>query len=484
MELKKFHLFFIRIPENFCTFAANDKLLCTMIRRYLCSFVMLLLTVSLTASSYDLQKPFGFCTRSSRTSANSQYAYDITGGGCYEYPVTGVSSSKVITLTSTGADMKNAIANAVKKYDVIIFDGSQGDFLVQSTISLSDISGKTLLGINNARLCTTWYATQEVIDALNAAGVPNMSTSSGTGGTLSNGKTVSEEAEFNTRQIIINLTGDASEAYRNSGIFFFKSCKNLIIRNLKFVGPGSIDVSGSDLLSFYGTTNCWVDHCEFTDGMDGNFDITQKSDFNTVSWCTFSYTDRSYMHQNTNLIGSSDSETTGYLNTTFAFNLWGAKCRARMPMARVGKIHMLNNYFNSVGCGSCVNPRKNSEFLIEGNYFERGVKNYYSQSQSKAVTWTSSNYIAESSGNAIPSSTGSAVTIPYSYTVADCSVVPMEVSTSAGATLFSGATPSKLETVSTHNDQPSHQPCYNLAGKRVDSHSRGLLLINHRLVLK
>ena len=454
-----------------------------MIRRFLCSFVMLSLSVSLTASNYDLQKPFGFCTRSSRTSDASEYAYDITGGGCYEYPVTGVSASKVITLTSTGANMKNDITNAIKNYDVIIFDGSQGDFLVESTISLNSITGKTLLGINHARLCTTWYATQEIIDALNEAGVPKMSTSSGTGGTLSNGKAVSEQAEFNTRQIIINLTGDDSEAYRNSGIFYFKSCKNLIIRNLKFVGPGSIDVSGSDLISFYGTTNSWVDHCEFTDGMDGNFDITQKSDFNTVSWCTFSYTDRSYMHQNTNLIGSSDSEATGYLNTTFAFNLWGAKCRARMPMARVGKIHMLNNYFNSAGCGSCVNPRKNSEFLIEGNYFEKGVKNYYSQSQAKAVTWDSNNFIAESSGNKLPSSTGSAVTLPYAYTAADCSVIPSEVSLYAGATLFGDDNPTKVETVSTFTES-SHETCYNLAGQRVDSNARGILIINHRLVLR
>lgn len=452
--------------------------------RCLCSLVVLSVAISLTANDYDLQKPFGFCTRSSRTSDASQYAFETTGGGCFEYPVTGVSSSKVITLTSTGKNMKNDIANAIKNYDVIVFDGSQGDFLVESTISLSNISGKTLLGINQARLCTTWYATQEIIDALDAAGVPRMSTSSGTGGTLSNGKSVSEEAEFNTRQIIINLTGDTSEAYRSSGIFYFKECSNLIVRNLIFTGPGSIDVSGSDLLSFYGTKNCWVDHCEFTDGMDGNFDITQKSDFNTVSWCTFSYTDRSYMHQNTNLIGSSDSESTGYLNTTFAFNHWGANCRARMPMARVGKIHMLNNYFTSAGCGNCINPRKNSEFLIEGNYFDKGVKNYYSQSQAKAVTWSGNNYIAESGNNKLPSSTGSTVTLPYFYSVADCSVVPAVVGTYAGATLFKDDHSNKVEAISAPTEKPAHQHCYNLAGQQVDSNARGIIIVNRQLELR
>ncbi|MBQ4041249.1 MAG: hypothetical protein II626_01310, partial [Prevotella sp.] len=207
-----------------------------------------------------------------------------------------------------------------------------------------------------------------------------------------------------------------------------------IIRNLKFQGPGSIDVGGADLLSFVdGTKHCWVDHCDFMDGMDGNFDITQSSDFNTVSWCTFSYTSRSYMHQNTNLIGSSDSEAKTYLNTTFAFNHWGTNCKARMPMARVGKIHMLNNYYTCTTGGNCINPRKNSEFLIEGNYFAKGVKSIFGASGATAVTWKNTNYSVEGKSG---ESSGSTVTVPYSYTVAEASKVPTEVGTYAGATLF------------------------------------------------
>ena len=141
-------------------------------------------TLSLTAADYDQNKPFGFCTVSSRTDASN--TYNVTGGGCYTYPVTEVSSDKVITLTSTGKDMKTAIANAIKNYNVIIFDGSKGDFIVSSNMELNGIKDKTLLGINQARLCTKWYINKEIIDSLNAAGVPTMSTSEG-GGTLSNG---------------------------------------------------------------------------------------------------------------------------------------------------------------------------------------------------------------------------------------------------------------------------------------------------------
>lgn len=449
-----------------------------MTLRSFISVALLSLVTMVEASVYDLQGPFGFCTRSSRSDGGAEYAYEVTGGGCYVYPVTGVNSSRVVTLTATGSDMRTAVSNAIRDYDVVVFDGSQGDFLFSSSLSLSGMKGKTLLGINGARLCTTWSASQEIIDALNAAGVPRMSGSGG-GGTLSNGRYVSEEAEFNTRQIIINMTGDTKEAYRSSGILSLRNCENIIIRNLKFVGPGSIDVGGSDLLTFNGTKNSWVDHCDFADGMDGNFDITQKSDFNTVSWCTFSYTERSYMHQNTNLIGSSDNEATGFLNTTFAFNHWGPGCRARMPMARVGKIHMLNNLFTSAGCGSSVNPRKNSEFLIEGNYWGEGVKHFFSQSGAVAVTWGSKNYVAELGSAALPASFGTTVSVPYSYSVAESSVVPAEVGQHAGATLYGAGSQTGLTRTRTKvkGDDGTPEACYNLTGQRVDCDAPGIIIV-------
>ena len=439
------------------------------------SLMLWLVVASASASDYDLDKPFGFCTLSSRTNAAS--TYDITGGGCYSYPVPEDFTGKVIVLKSNGNDMKSTIENAIKQNAVIIFDGSAGDFTVSSSIGIT-ASNKTLLGINGARLCTKWFVTSEIKQALDAAGVPSMSTSSG-GGTLPNGKSVTEQAEYNTRKIIMQLTGDNSESYQKSGIFSLSSCQNIIIRNLKFAGPGSIDVGGNDLISCTGAKHCWVDHCEFTDGMDGNFDITKSADFNTVSWCTFSYTDRSYMHQNTNLIGSSDSEATGFLNTTFAFCWWGTGCKQRMPMARVGKIHMLNNYFSSTTAGNCINPRKNSEFLIEGNYFDKGVKNYYSQSGANAVTWTDDNYVAETKKH---SSMGSKVTMPYEYTVAPSADVPTAVKAHAGATIFTGgSTAIRPQTADMARQAPV---LYNLSGQRVGNSYRGIVICNGRKMLR
>ena len=360
-------------------------------KKYVSTLLLAAFSLSAIADDFDTSKPFGFCTVSSRTDASS--TYNCTGGGCYTYPIPSDFTGKVIELKSDGpsADMKAKIQNAIKQNDVVILDGSNGDFIISSSIGF-ERGNKTILGINNARLCTKFQVTAEMKKALNDAGVPNMNTSGG-GGKLPNGQNVSEEAEFNTRKIIIEMTSDNNENYRKSGIFSLNK-ENVIIRNITFVGPGSIDVGGYDLISATGAKHCWVDHCAFSDGMDGNFDITNASDFNTVSYCTFSYTERSYMHQNTNLVGSSDDETAGTLNTTFAFNWWGTGCNQRMPMARVGKIHMLNNYFSCANNSSSVNPRTNSEFLIDGNYFDTGVKKYYSENGATAVTWTQNNYFA------------------------------------------------------------------------------------------
>ena len=155
--------------KNFAFPFVSELLLCCL----RLSLLLLLPLCATAQSSFDLGQPFGFATRCSRTDAVA--VYDLTGGGAFTYPVTGVSD--VVTLTSDGGDMKLAIERAVMEHAVVILDGSKGDFLLSSKVELVDLSGKTILGINGARLCTQWHVTQAMIDALNAAGVPDMSTS-------------------------------------------------------------------------------------------------------------------------------------------------------------------------------------------------------------------------------------------------------------------------------------------------------------------
>lgn len=417
--------------------------------------------------------PFGFATMSSRTDASQ--TYDITGGGCYTYPVVGVADSKVKVLTAKNVTKDDDIKNAIKDYSVIIFDGSEGDITVNAVIKLSGLKDKTILGINNARLVTKWFLTAEDRAALDNANVKSASTSSGTGGTLPNGKSVSEQAEFLVRTILIEKYGN-NEPYQQAGIFAFDGAQNVIIRNIKFVGPGSVDCGGYDLLGFTGCKNMWVDHCEFTDGIDGNFDITKSSDFCTVSWCTFSYTERAYMHMNTNLVGSDDSDGSGKLNITFAYNHWDKGCDQRMPMARNGKIHMLNNYYTCTSASATINARKNSEFLIEGNNFA-GVKKVFSQKEAKAYVWVKDGDKANviPTGVSAPSSAGT-VTMPYSYEVVKASEVPTLLKDKVGTSLFGSTT--ALEGFVGVETMRAQQEAYNLNGQHVDADAKGFQIRN------
>lgn len=161
---------------------------------------------------------------------------------------------------------------------------------------------------------------------------------------------------------IIGLPGarliNLDQTKSGSGIFFLaEGSRNVIIQNLTFEGPGAYDVDGYDLLSNKGCYKLWVDHCEFQDGTDGNFDNSNESDSITVSWCKFTYLKPpkaggpggSADHRFSNLIGGSDSDapTDGHYSTTWQNCWWAPGVKARMVRARNGEIHLLNCYWNS-----------------------------------------------------------------------------------------------------------------------------------------
>ena len=442
-------------------------------------------------SEYDQLQAFGFATCDSRTDSNPSLE-KITGGGAHTYEEAMAlldnpeSGKKVKVLTADKVNKDDDIKNAIKNNDIVILDGSKGDFVIKRFITIQNqgtstgCNNKTILGINNARLVTEWYVTPDVLDILREADVESASTHEGTGGTLPNGVVVDEEAEYLTRKALYEKYGN--ENYREAGIFCVKRCKNIIFRNLSFIGPGSIDCGGYDLLAVQYSSNVWVDHCEFIDGIDGNFDISNESDMITASWNEFSYTDRSLMHQNTNLVGSSDSKVgdDDKLSITFAFNSWGAKCRARMPMARYGRFHMLNNYFHCKGNSTaCINPRKNSEFLIEGNYFEEGVKKIFDMKEATSVIWADDNVTVESFSK--PVSFGECY-IPYSYTKMPTDVVKEDVKAFAGPTIWGSTKYSVIPTDevtginTTVADNSASEATYNLLGQKVNANTKGIVV--------
>lgn len=179
--------------------------------------------------------------------------------------------------------------------------------------------------------------------------------------------------------------GNSPLSAANSGILNIKpNSNNIIIRNLIFQGPGAYDVDGRDNLTNEGT-NVWVDHCEFQDGMDGNFDIKGKADNVTVSWCKFTYLKNpvpdgsggSDDHRFSGVVGSSpdDFPADGNYNVTFKNCYWAEGCRERMPRVRNGIIHVLNCYYNTSATSSkalCLGGgNKNTTCYVENSNFAK-----------------------------------------------------------------------------------------------------------------
>lgn len=230
----------------------------------------------------------------------------------------------------------------------------------------------------------------------------------------------------------------------NSGILYVKRFNNLIIRNLTFVGPGAYDCDGSDLLCFENVTNAWVDHCDFQDGCDGNFDNKNGTDNVTVSWCRFRYlkapkaggSGGSDDHRFTNLLGSSSSDKPGdgTYNLTWAYCWWDNGCKERMVRCRNCELHFLNCYWNSSVANYYVGP-ENAKCYFEGCTFE-GKANTKDKIF-KSYGGTNACKFVDCAGN-LPSNSGSISAPGYSYTAsaqAETKSAVTNATCGAGATL-------------------------------------------------
>ena len=229
-----------------------------------------------------------------------------------------------------------------------------------------------------------------------------------------------------------------------SGILYLKG-SNLLLRNLTFEGPGAYDCDGWDNLCLDGAKNVWVDHCDFQDGVDGNFDIKGKSDNITVSWCRFRYLKAPKAggpggaddHRFSNLVGSgsTDKPADGTYNITYGYCWWDEGCKQRMTRCRNCLIHYLNCYWNSSVADYYVGP-ENASSYFEGCTFA-------GKANSAKYIWkafnNTTNYcnFVNCTGN-LPSNSGEVSAPSYSYDALSAATAKNYVTNSscgAGATL-------------------------------------------------
>jgi pectate lyase len=179
-----------------------------------------------------------------------------------------------------------------------------------------------------------------------------------------------------------NKTIEAAPGVTFTGHVEINGSVNVILRHIKIVGYNCIDRSpckkGDDAITISnGAHHIWLDHCDISDGSDGNLDITDAADYITISWSKFWYSaPRPAGHRFCNLIGNDDVMATdaGHLRVTFHHVWWADNVQQRMPRVRFGQVHVFNSLYSSRGNDYCVGLGADASILLENNAFV-GVKN-------------------------------------------------------------------------------------------------------------
>lgn len=196
------------------------------------------------------------------------------------------------------------------------------------------------------------------------------------------------------------LLGVGTDAMLVHGMLLLDKVDNIIIRNIHFADAYDYfpawdpkdNANGEwnseyDNVSLRGATHVWIDHCSFSDGArpdhlartalgrpmqhhDGLLDITQQSNWVTVSYNHFK------QHDKTNLVGSSDAQVldADKLKVTFHHNFW-ENTKERAPRVRYGQVHVYNNLYVADAAvpfahGYSIGVGVHSKIFSENNVWE------------------------------------------------------------------------------------------------------------------
>ena len=136
-----------------------------------------------------------------------------------------------------------------------------------------------------------------------------------------------------------------------------ENCRCIIIRNIRLT-RGRIDG-----VAFHNCHHVWVDHCDFSNSYDGLLDITNGSDFVTVSWVKL------HDHNKVSITNSGTCHYEDYNKerVTFAHCMFNNHTQ-RNPRIGYGKMHIYNSYWENIKL-YCIGFHSQAQVLSENNYF-------------------------------------------------------------------------------------------------------------------
>jgi pectate lyase len=217
---------------------------------------------------------------------------------------------------------------------------------------------------------------------------------------------------------------------------------NIIIERLNITNP--LKGSAYDGISLkQDINNVFITKCTFYDTGDGQLDITNRTNYVTVSWCKFYYTpaEPDPGHTFSSLVGSSDTQVVdrGKLKVTYHHNWWTTGCKERMPRVRFGDVHVYNNYYSDlVAGGYCIGLGVESRLRVENNYFN-SVPNpwadyYTGNGAAGSIGWNAGNIFYNCTVPTWADNNYATIFTPtYSWTLDNAATIPVIVQNGAGA---------------------------------------------------
>ena len=163
-----------------------------------------------------------------------------------------------------------------------------------------------------------------------------------------------DEIHVNSNKTII---GAGSGKTLNGVALLSRDKQKIIIRNIRLT-RGRIDG-----VAFHNCHHVWVDHCDLGNSYDGLLDITNGSDFVTVSWVKL------HDHNKVSITNSGTCHYEDYNKerVTFAHCMFNNNTQ-RNPRIGYGKMHIYNSYWENIKL-YCIGFHSQAQVLSENNYF-------------------------------------------------------------------------------------------------------------------
>ena len=173
-------------------------------------------------------------------------------------------------------------------------------------------------------------------------------------------KDLQDELSINSNKTIIGGRGGKA---LNGVALTASGKKNIIIRNI------SLKKGRIDGVAFHDCHHVWIDHCDFSDSYDGLLDITNGSDFFTISWVKL------HDHNKVSITNSGTCHYEDYNKerVTFAHCMFKDNVQ-RNPRIGYGKMHIYNSFWENIS-SYCIGFHSQAQVLSECNYFTKTANN-------------------------------------------------------------------------------------------------------------